>query len=240
MISTHQALGSGFAIASYDLDFRGAGDLLGGEQSGHLATVGVEMYTQMLSEAIARARGEVLSERVECDIKVQTSYGLPQDYVSAEPERLRLYKQLFLLKTHDDVADFAESIEDRFGKMPLVAQALFDVAMLKITLQKLAVKRLVQLSSEADKADKVGAGVGAGVGADVNSKERYELYIPKLPDHQVDHILAQVSQHQDVYALVGPHQLHVTVVKAASESPSSLQKLHKYVQRLVKERSGGE
>ena len=93
VMMTYQALGSGFSIASYDMDLRGVGDLLGHEQSGHVGTVGLEMYTTLLDEALKKARGESLLAHTECDLHFATSYSIPPSYLTDDSTRLRYYKK---------------------------------------------------------------------------------------------------------------------------------------------------
>lgn len=178
VMMNYQDLGAGFSIASYDMDMRGVGDLLGGEQSGHMATVGVEMYTQMLSESIKRARGEILEEESECDIQLSLSYGLCDKYMPRESLRLRWYRRLFHCSSENAISKWMQDIEHRHGPMPEQVQRLCKVARLKLSLKKLAAHTLKE-----------------------KQRKCFELYIPKIPASRVDDILAALTRYSHIFSL---------------------------------------
>jgi transcription-repair coupling factor (superfamily II helicase) len=135
-------LGAGFRIATHDLEIRGAGDLLGARQSGNIAAVGFELYTEMLEETIRQLKGEDLPERVEPEIKLRVPAFVPEEYVKDPNQRLVIYKKLTQAETEDEIADVADELEDRFGKLPLAAGYLLDVMRLRIGLKALLVKEV--------------------------------------------------------------------------------------------------
>jgi transcription-repair coupling factor (superfamily II helicase) len=128
------SLGAGFALASHDLDIRGAGNLLGDEQSGHIREVGIELYQQMLEDAVAEAKGEPLAADGE-DWSPQISLGLsvliPESYVPDLGLRLGLYRRLADLKDDKDLDAFAAELVDRFGELPDEVRHLMDVVEIK-------------------------------------------------------------------------------------------------------------
>jgi transcription-repair coupling factor (superfamily II helicase) len=131
-------LGSGFAIAMRDLEIRGAGNLLGAEQSGHIAAVGFEMYLQLLEEAVALAKGEVPERREERPVivELQLDAYLPPEYVMDEIERVDLYRRASGTSSLVEVDDLAEELADRFGELPEPARNLLGLSRVKILARK--------------------------------------------------------------------------------------------------------
>ena len=132
-------LGAGFQVASLDLELRGAGDLLGGEQSGNLAAVGFDLFIHMLQEAIAELRGETVTADIEPELTLSAEYYLPDDYVTDVGLRLSFYKRFAAAEDEDQVHDLASELEDRFGKPPEPVLELVRVMALKPTLRKLRI-----------------------------------------------------------------------------------------------------
>ncbi|MEL0112788.1 MAG: TRCF domain-containing protein [Rickettsiales bacterium] len=126
-------LGAGFSLASHDLDIRGAGNLLGDEQSGHIREVGVELYQHMLEETIAALRdsGEVEEEAWTPQISLGTSVLIPESYVSDLSVRLGLYRRLSLLVGQEEIEAFAAELIDRFGPLPQEVENLLEVMAVK-------------------------------------------------------------------------------------------------------------
>ena len=127
-------LGSGFAVAMRDLEIRGAGNLLGAEQSGHIAAVGFEMYLRLLEEAVALERGEEPERREERPVIVEVPLDayLPPEYVADEIERVDLYRRASAAGSLAEVDDLAEELEERFGPLPEPARNLLGLTRLKI------------------------------------------------------------------------------------------------------------
>jgi transcription-repair coupling factor (superfamily II helicase) len=135
-------LGAGFRIATHDLEIRGAGDLLGARQSGDIAAVGFELYTELLEEAIRELKGEELAERVEPEIKLRIPAFIPEDYVREPNQRLIIYKRLTQATSEEDVAEIMGELVDRFGKLPLAALYLVEVMKLRVALKAMLVKEI--------------------------------------------------------------------------------------------------
>jgi transcription-repair coupling factor (superfamily II helicase) len=127
-------LGSGFAIAMRDLEIRGAGNLLGAEQSGHIAAVGFEMYLNLLEEAVTAARGEPQEQREERPVIVELTLDayLPPEYVMDEIERVDLYRRASGMGSLAEVEDLAEELVDRFGELPEPARNLLGLSRVKL------------------------------------------------------------------------------------------------------------
>jgi len=124
-------LGSGFKIAMRDLEIRGAGNLLGATQSGHIAAVGYDLYCQMVNEAVAELKGEPATEPAEIKLDLPLDANLPKDYVAKEELRLEAYRRLAAVTTPETVEDIRSEWLDRYGPVPPAAEALLEVAMLR-------------------------------------------------------------------------------------------------------------
>jgi transcription-repair coupling factor (superfamily II helicase) len=124
-------LGSGFRIAMRDLEIRGAGNLLGTGQSGHIAAVGYDLYCEMVTEAVAELKGETPKEPAEIKIEVPLDANLPTDYVEREESRLEAYRRLAVVSSPQEVDDIRAEWEDRYGPVPEPALALLTVARLR-------------------------------------------------------------------------------------------------------------
>jgi transcription-repair coupling factor (superfamily II helicase) len=136
-------LGSGYAIATHDLEIRGGGDILGQAQSGQIASVGYEMYVEMLQSEIHRLKGEAVAKPLEeVDINVPFSAVLPQEYVPDMKARLQLYRRLSAVATEEEAEDARKELEDRYGKLPREAEELLCVVRLKILMRRMGLKSL--------------------------------------------------------------------------------------------------
>ena len=141
-IGDHTELGSGFKIALRDLQIRGAGNLLGRDQSGHIAAIGYDLYVQMVSEAVSELKGEPRPQPVELSVDLPDAAHLPPDYVEAEDVRLEAYRRLSAVRTVAEVEDVRAEWEDRFGPLPAPATALLSVALLRVECLRLGVHDL--------------------------------------------------------------------------------------------------
>ena len=135
-------LGAGFRIAMRDLEIRGAGNLLGGAQSGHIAAVGYDLYCQMVTEAVAELKGEPLAEPALVKIEVPADAHLPPDYVSREDLRLDAYRRLATVTSRAEVDDIRAEWQDRFGPPPPPAEALLEVARLRAECHRCGVREV--------------------------------------------------------------------------------------------------
>ncbi|MEK7292180.1 MAG: TRCF domain-containing protein, partial [Actinomycetota bacterium] len=137
-------LGSGFKIAMRDLEIRGAGNLLGEAQSGHIAAVGYDLYCQLVTEAVAEMKNEPLPQIVpELKLDVPTQAYLPTDYVSKEELRLDAYRRLAAVTSGNDVDDIGAEWVDRYGPLPAPAQALLAVGRLRAECHRIGIRELV-------------------------------------------------------------------------------------------------
>jgi transcription-repair coupling factor (superfamily II helicase) len=141
-VGEHTELGSGFKIAMRDLEIRGAGNLLGAAQSGHIAAVGYDLYVQMVSEAVAELKGEPLREPAEIKIDIPLDANLPPGYVAKEELRLEAYRRLAAVTTQAEVDDVRDEWLDRYGPVPRPAEALLAVARLRAECARTGVREV--------------------------------------------------------------------------------------------------
>ncbi|MDW3178381.1 MAG: transcription-repair coupling factor [Acidimicrobiia bacterium] len=135
-------LGSGFKIAMRDLEIRGAGNLLGTGQSGHIAAVGYDLYCQMVTEAVAELKGETIEEIEELKIELPIKAFLPNTYMETEEQRLEAYRRLASITTHEQVGDVRTEWLDRYGPLPDPVSNLLDVARVRATCIRIGVTEL--------------------------------------------------------------------------------------------------
>jgi transcription-repair coupling factor (superfamily II helicase) len=128
-------LGAGFSVASHDMDIRGAGNLLGEEQSGHVKEVGIELYQEMLEEAVAGLKegdaAESMADQWSPTINLGAAVLIPEDYVADLNVRMSLYRRLSAIETREEIDRFAAELIDRFGKLPDEVRHLFEIVFIK-------------------------------------------------------------------------------------------------------------
>ncbi len=135
-------LGAGFKIAALDLELRGAGNLLGGQQSGHIEAVGFEMYTTMLERTVRELKGEVQEEVPEAQLNLGLNIRIPAEYIAEENQRLRMYKRVAGVESESQLADVAGELGDRYGAPPAAVQNLLQYAALKLLSQRIGVAQI--------------------------------------------------------------------------------------------------
>jgi transcription-repair coupling factor (superfamily II helicase) len=142
-LADHTELGAGFAIAMRDLEIRGAGDLLGGEQSGHVAALGFELYVEMLHEVVAELSGQrrIAARPVRVDARVDAY--VPAAYIASEALKIDLHRRLALVEDEDELHELRIATEDRYGPLPEPVENLFTIQAAKLKLAQLGVDYLV-------------------------------------------------------------------------------------------------
>ena len=147
-IGDNTALGSGFKIAMRDLEIRGAGNLLGHDQSGPVAAVGYDLYVQLVAEAVADAKGFVMPEVVTINLDVPGEAHLPKGYVEADDARLEAYRRLAGVKATDELEDLRAEWLDRYGPLPSAATGLLELAQLRLVCLQLGVSSVVVMPAK--------------------------------------------------------------------------------------------
>ncbi len=141
-IGEHTELGSGFKIAMRDLEIRGAGSLLGEDQSGHIAAVGYDLYVRMVNEAVNLAKGEIPPPVAEVTVDIPVEARLPSEYIEREDLRLEGYRRLASASTKDELDDIRAEWEDRFGPLPSPALRLLEVGLLRVEMKRAGIREV--------------------------------------------------------------------------------------------------
>ena len=143
-IREYVEFGSGFRIAMRDLEIRGAGNLLGPEQSGYLMSVGYDLYLKLLEEAVLEERGEERQIETECSADLTVNANIPERYVTSPEQRMDLYRRIAAIRSNDDASDLLDELLDRYGEAPKPVLALLDVALLRAAAAKAGVSDITQ------------------------------------------------------------------------------------------------
>jgi transcription-repair coupling factor (superfamily II helicase) len=173
-------LGSGFKIAMRDLEIRGAGNLLGTGQSGHIAAVGYDLYCQMVTEAVAELKGEEADVPFEIKLDLPVDANLPAGYVASETQRLEAYRRLAAVASDAEVADIRAEWEDRYGPVPAEAERLLEVACLRSECHRLGIRDVVVVKGPGFGGPALVAKLGP-----VKLKVSQELRLKRLSKHSV-------------------------------------------------------
>ena len=189
ILSSYQDLGAGFEIASHDLELRGAGDLIGARQSGNVNSVGFEMYTQMLEEAVKELQGEKVEEKVDVEIKIPVGVSIPKNYIKEENLRLNLYKQIFSVSTLDEIDSILKDTLDRYGMFPVEVFLLFKVAYLKRAMIQCGGRSIAKIS-----------------------EDKYEIKFGSLTEKQIDAILKLVSVNLGMCSITPDYKLIINLI----------------------------
>jgi transcription-repair coupling factor (superfamily II helicase) len=148
-VADHTELGAGFAIAMRDLEIRGAGDLLGAEQSGHVAAIGFELYLELLDEAVAELTGARRRVARPVRVEAQVDAFVPASYVEAEAQKIDLHRRLALVESEDELRELHAAVEDRYGPVPEPVENLFGIQEAKLKLARLGADYLVLRGGKA-------------------------------------------------------------------------------------------
>jgi transcription-repair coupling factor (superfamily II helicase) len=174
-INEYQDLGSGMRIAMRDLEIRGAGSLVGAEQHGNLSSVGFDLFTQMLGEAVSEARGETAqTEQPEVTINLSADFYLAEEYLPEVDKRVLVYRQLASASELSDVDRIQKDCEERYGALPLAGRNLFDRARIRIRCQRMGVTSVSLIQGRFVYQD-----IEVPRKLALKFKERHAFYYPK-------------------------------------------------------------
>ncbi len=143
-IREYTKFGAGFQIALRDLEIRGAGNLLGAEQSGHLDSVGYDMFMKILNDAVLEEKGEEVKPRSECVVDLSLDGYIPEKYVPYPAERMDLYRKIASIRTKEDAEDLTDEMLDRFGDLPRSVENLFKVSLLRSSAEEVYCEKITQ------------------------------------------------------------------------------------------------
>ncbi len=148
-IREYTEFGSGFKIAMRDLEIRGAGSILGGEQHGNMESVGYDMYLKLLSNAINEENGTIPDDDIPCTVDLNVSAHIPESYIASLPARLGIYKRIAAIRSDEDASDVIDELCDRFGEPPKAVMGLIDIAILR---NKAADNKIAEITSNGNLA----------------------------------------------------------------------------------------
>ena len=147
-IREYAEFGAGFRIALRDMEIRGAGNILGAEQHGHLEAIGYDLYIKLLNDAVLEEKGELPKERGECLISLNHDALIPERYVKYAGQRMTLYKRIALIRNRYDADDIADELLDRFGEMPDAVDNLLRIALIRAIAIDLGIKQITEMNGE--------------------------------------------------------------------------------------------
>jgi len=137
-------LGAGFRIAMRDLEIRGAGNILGGEQSGNIAAVGYELYCQLLEQSVKRMKGEPAIERVAVNLELDVEAYIPKSYIASDRQRMECYRRIAACRSAQDVEQLESDLADAFGRFPRTVEVLLLLADIKVRASKWRIKTIIR------------------------------------------------------------------------------------------------
>jgi transcription-repair coupling factor (superfamily II helicase) len=135
-------LGSGFRVAALDLEIRGAGNLLGGEQSGHIEAVGFDMYMKLLEQTIKELKGEEIEDEIRANVNLRVDLRIDETYIPDMNQRLTVYRRMAGVRTEDELRRFVEEVRDRYGSLPPSILNLSDYAAIRLTADRIGVESI--------------------------------------------------------------------------------------------------
>ena len=147
-IREYAEFGAGFRIALRDMEIRGAGNILGAEQHGHLEAIGYDLYIKLLNDAVLEEKGEAPKERGECLVSLSHDAYIPEKYVKYSGQRMALYKRIALISNQYDADDIADELLDRFGDMPDAVDNLLKIALIRAEAVDLGIKKITEANGE--------------------------------------------------------------------------------------------
>jgi len=191
-------LGAGFRIAMRDLEIRGAGNILGPQQSGHLAAVGYDLYCRLMESAVRKLNNEPVMEPAEVSLNFDTDTFLPADYVTDPTHRIDIYRKIHRAQTSDDLTSLRNEMRDRFGVLPSEVESILTTTRLRQLAQRLNIRHISR--QDTDKS--------AGMSA------RFPLVIHAVHIGVVSTVLDKTSQ---AYRVIDDNTLHLRPLEASTK-----------------------
>ena len=147
-IKEYAEFGAGFRIALRDMEIRGAGNILGAEQHGHLEAIGYDLYIKLLNDAVLEEKGGKPTEREDCTVSFEHDAFIPEGYVHYPGQRMTLYKRIALIRNQYDADDIADELLDRFGELPESVENLLKVALIRSQASELGIRKVTEMGGE--------------------------------------------------------------------------------------------
>jgi transcription-repair coupling factor (superfamily II helicase) len=141
-------LGSGFKIAMRELEIRGAGNMMGAAQHGHMAAVGYDLYCRMLEDTVKKIRGDVESEPIETSVEIKIDAYIPSTYIEDESQKIEIYKKIAAIESFEDMMDIQEEVEDRFSDIPVSVANLMDISYLRCISKQVGIIEIKEVKEE--------------------------------------------------------------------------------------------
>ncbi len=183
-IRQYTEFGSGFKIAMRDLEIRGAGSILGGDQHGNMESVGYDMYLKLLSDAVNEENGVAVDDDIPCTVDLNISAHIPESYIESLPARLGIYKRIAAIRNDDDASDVIDELCDRFGEPPKSVMGLIDVSILR---SKAAQGKIAEITENGNTAVLHINSIDSGVMEKLSShfKDRFMLNVVDKPVYTI-------------------------------------------------------
>ncbi|CAM2859424.1 transcription-repair coupling factor [Hathewaya histolytica] len=143
-------LGSGFKIAMRDLEIRGAGNMMGSSQHGHMSSVGYDLYCRMLEDTISKIKGDIEKEEIETTIEIKIDAYIPSGYIKDETQKIEVYKKIASISSMDELMDIQEEIEDRFSDIPVPVNNLINIAYLKSVANSIGIVEIKEVKDRVN------------------------------------------------------------------------------------------
>ena len=141
-------LGSGFKIAMRDLEIRGAGNMMGSSQHGHMAAIGYDLYCRMLEDTVKLIKGEIEQEPIETTVDIKVDAYIPSSYIEDEIQKIEVYKKIAAIENMDDYKDIKDELEDRYSSIPEAVYNLMDIAYVKSLAKVLLIEEIKETPKE--------------------------------------------------------------------------------------------
>lgn len=191
-VREYAEFGAGFRIALRDLELRGAGNLIGSQQHGHLDAVGYDMYIKLLQEAVLEEKGEAPKPKPECTVTLEISAFIPGSYVDSAAQRMALYKRIAMIESMEDLRDITDELLDRYGDLPSPVSSLLYIALVRSLAIACEISKIVGegrvLRFYQEDAD-------VAVWYEIGKKTAYE---PKMVQYPAEHIVLKLGRGADV------------------------------------------